>query len=143
MRDDLIISVNEIMEHWSYGDPIVSFPLGPKWYYGLSIGTHADVPLLYDGYVVDFLGFGIYFGLNLGGSPGITTLLSEENWRFKMKKYPLVNLEEAVELVESRTGENVRKAIYCKYHFVEFAVPSILTESNNIYFVDPIIKEVW
>jgi len=143
MRDDLLVSVDEILKHWSYGPPTIMFHLVLWGYNGLPLGTDVVIPLLYDDEVVDFLGFRPYYGALLGASPCIENLIFEENRKRHINKYPYINLEEAEELVVSQTGETVRKSIYCSFHSVVFPVPAIITDDNNVYFVDPIIQEVW
>jgi hypothetical protein len=143
MRDDLIVPVDEIMEHWSYGYPIIMYPLAAYRYNGLPLGTLVVIPLLYDDEIVEFLNFEPYFGANMASWPSITSLIFEENRKLHINKFPYINLEEAEELVVSQTGETVRKSIYCSFLSVVFPVPAIITDDNNVYFVDPIIQEVW
>jgi len=143
MRDDLMVPVDEILEHWSYGPPIIIFPLVLWSYNGLPLGTHAIIPLMYDDEVVHFLDFRPYFGARLSSCPSIKSLIFEENRKRHINKYPYINLEKAEELVVAQTGETVKKSIYCSFLSVVFPVPAIITDENNVYFVDPIIQEVW
>ncbi len=143
MRDDLIVPVDEILEHWSYGPPVIMFPLVLWSYNGLPLGTQVVIPLLYDDEVVAFLDFKPYFGARLSSCPSITSLIFEEKRTLHIKKFPYINLGEAEELVVNRTGETARKSIYCLFHWAVFPVPAIITDENNVYFVDPIIQEVW
>ena len=100
-----------------------------------------------NGSIGDFL-MTIFFleNIHLNDNSLVLNVVVPKNFYFLqqfLEKYPYINLEEAEELVVSQTGETVRKSIYCSFHSVVFPVPAIITDDNNVYFVDPIIQEVW
>lgn len=127
--------LSELQAEWHVQEPLIIYPLSTWLHTGAPLGTMAIFPVKRKDVVYGYACFYLFNG-------GLSTHSDPEK-SLDFKKYPPMTLEEATKLVEERTGERVIDILYTSLLHPMLPVPVAITRSDNVYIVDPLIREVW